>query len=136
MEGEGGSVMEAFYVPSSLLGVCSHGYHCKINFFALNCQQEHGSGTSTWFLATAQTMKFHMVSGVRMCHRPQHGLWWQYTPQTSIHPSATAGATDTSLALGGVAAQAKDINMAYRATRATDTNMMPSGDPCHNINMT
>lgn len=84
LEGEG--VMEAFYVPPSQLWIRSNRYHCKINFFALNYQQEHGSGTSTWFLATAQTMEFHMISGVSLCHRPQHGLWWQYRPQTSTLP--------------------------------------------------
>lgn len=40
-------------------------------------------------------MDIHMDSDDMMCHGPQRGLSWQYSPQTSAQPSATAQATNT-----------------------------------------
>lgn len=52
-------------------------------------------------LVTAWTMNIHMVSSVSMCHRPQHGLWWQCRPWTSTRLQVTVQATHINMASGG-----------------------------------
>lgn len=39
-------------------------------------------------MMTAWTMNIHLVSGVSMCHRPQHGLQWKYRPWAPIRSPA------------------------------------------------
>ena len=44
-------------------------------------------------------MEFHMVSGISICHGPQHGLWQQYRALISTRPSDAAWARDNLMAL-------------------------------------
>lgn len=41
----------------------------------------------------------HMVSGISICHGPQHGLWQQYRALISTRPSDAAWARDNLMAL-------------------------------------
>lgn len=46
-------------------------------------------------------MDFHLASGNSLNHGYQHGLWWQYRPQTSAWASVLVWTIDTFMALGG-----------------------------------
>lgn len=71
-----GLVTEPFRVPLSQWRVCRHQHHCKSRFLALYSQQEHGSWTSPWFLATVTTV-YTTDLGVASCgstdYRHRHG---------------------------------------------------------------
>lgn len=124
--------------------ICSHQYHGPNSCLAFYSQWEHGSWTSSWFLATAQTT--NMAPGYNRTTDPKKALrgitgashqnvsWKQHSPQTSGWSQAAAQTMDLLLAFGGTCAtiskqtQLRDygLSMALRSSMGLDTTMASS----------